>query len=151
MQSRNSRVSGCYGFNRSIEYGLVIGADTSQGKPGDALEYTASAGAGAYVLGKKNLIAEIEDTFSFTTDTPDFWRRDGEEFPRHAGRFTGNPAYFRHVISCTKGMMEKLGLNVSDYDYFIFHEPNEKFPLTAAKILGIPKEKILPGLLVPYI
>jgi len=134
-----------------IEYGLVIGADTSQGKPGDALEYTASAGAGAYVLGKKNLVAEIEDTFSFTTDTPDFWRRDGEEFPRHAGRFTGDPAYFRHVISCTKGMMEKLGLNVSDYDYFIFHEPNEKFPLTVAKILGIPKEKILPGLLVPYI
>ena len=33
-----------------IEYGLAIGADTSQGAPGDALEYTASAG-GAALLG----------------------------------------------------------------------------------------------------
>ena len=60
-----------------IEYGLAIGADTSQGAPGDALEYTASAGGAAYIIGKDNTLADIEETYSFTTDTPDFYRREG--------------------------------------------------------------------------
>jgi hydroxymethylglutaryl-CoA synthase len=143
----------CIGLVESgrIKYGLAIGADTAQGRPGDELEYTAAAGAGAYIIGKKNLIAEMEDTFSFTTDTPDFWRREGEDFPRHAGRFTGEPAYFRHVISATRGLLEKTGKKIDDFDYFVFHQPNEKFPMTAAKMLGIPKEKMLRGLMVSRI
>ena len=130
-----------------IEFGLGIGADTAQGRPGDELEYTASAGAAAYIFGKENILAEIEGTCSFTTDTPDFWRREGEQFPRHAGRFTGDPSYFRHVIAATKNLMERLGTRVQDYDYFVFHQPNEKFPLQAAKTLEIPKEKMLAGML----
>ncbi len=134
-----------------IDYGLAIGADTAQGRPGDELEYTAAAGSGAYIFGKKDILAKVEDTYSYTTDTPDFWRRENEEFPRHGGRFTGEPAYFKHVISATKGIMNKLGATVNDYDYFVFHQPNTKFPLTVAKMLGIPREKILPGLLVSRI
>ena len=34
-----------------IKAGLAIGADTSQGRPGDALEYTAAAGAAAFLMG----------------------------------------------------------------------------------------------------
>jgi len=59
-----------------IKYGMAIGADTAQGAPADALEYTAAAGGAAYVVGKNHVIAEIEDTYSFTTDTFDFWRRE---------------------------------------------------------------------------
>jgi hydroxymethylglutaryl-CoA synthase len=134
-----------------IKYGLAIGSDTAQGRPGDELEYTAAAGAAAYIIGKENIIVEIEDTYSFTTDTPDFWRREGEEFPRHGGRFTGEPAYFKHVLSATNGLLKKIGKTINDYDYFVFHQPNSKFPLTVAKILGIPQEKVLPSLLVPKI
>lgn len=134
-----------------IEYGLAIGADTAQGRPGDELEYTAASGGAAYLIGTKNVIAEIEDTFSFTTDTPDFWRREGEDFPRHGGRFTGAPGYFRHVVSATKGMLEKMGRGVEDYDHFVFHQPNYKFPMKTAKMLGIPKEKMEKGLLVHMI
>ncbi len=137
--------------SQMIEYGLGIGADTAQGRPGDELEYTAAAGAAAYIFGKAQTIADIEGTYSFTTDTPDFWRREGQQFPRHAGRFTGDPSYFRHVLSATRGMLEKMGTTVKDYDYFIFHQPNAKFPLQAADTLGIPKEKLSAGLLFPYI
>jgi len=143
----------CMGLVESgrIKYGLAIGSDTAQGRPGDELEYTAAAGAGAYIIGKENILAEIEETYSFTTDTPDFWRREGEDFPRHGGRFTGEPAYFKHVISATNGLLKKTGRTVNDFDYFIFHQPNAKFPLTAAKRLGIPQEKVMRGLLVSQI
>lgn len=140
----------CMGMVKSgmIMYGLAIGADTSQSMPGDALEFTASAGGAAFIIGRDNLIAEIEDTFSFTTDTADFWRRNLQEFPRHGARFTGEPAYFKHVISATKGLLGKTGKSVNDFDYVVFHQPNGKFPVKAAKDLGIPAEKLRHGLLV---
>ena len=134
-----------------MDYALAGGSDTAQGRPGDALEYTAAAGAAMFVIGSKNLVATIDDTFSFITDTPDFWRRETEEFPRHGGRFTGEPAYFKHIIGSTKGILEKTGTKMSDYDYVIFHQPNAKFPMAAAKYFGVEKEKILPGLLFPRI
>ncbi len=135
-----------------IEYGMSIGADTAQGRPGDALEYSAGAGGAAFIIGKDSeSIAIIKDTCSFTTDTPDFWRRHNANYPSHGGRFTGLPAYFRHVISATELMLKKSNTKVEDYSYVVFHQPNAKFPLEAAKKLGIPKEKILPGLLTPVI
>ena len=52
-----------------MKYGVAVGADTSQGAPGDALEYSASAGGAAYLIGKDKVIAKINKTVSFTTDT----------------------------------------------------------------------------------
>ena len=134
-----------------IKYGLAIGADTAQSKPGDALEYTAAAGGAAFILGKKDIVAEIEGTYSFSSDTPDFWRRDTIEYPSHGGRFTGIPAYFKHVIASTEGLMKKLSLKESDFDYAVFHMPNGKFPLKAASILGIDVKKLTPGFVVKKI
>lgn len=134
-----------------IEYGLVVGADTAQGAPSDALEYTASAGGAAFLIGKKNTIADFETTYSFTTDTPDFYRREGKPYPRHGGRFTGEPAYFKHVISAARGLFQKLGTEASDYDHVVFHQPNGKFYLRAARKLGFNQQQYETGLLTPYI
>ncbi|MGB9837812.1 hydroxymethylglutaryl-CoA synthase [Methanothermobacter sp. KEPCO-1] len=134
-----------------IEYGLAVGADTAQGAPGDALEYTASAGGAAYIIGNESCLAEIMETYSFTTDTPDFYRREGMPYPRHGGRFTGEPAYFKHVLGAAKGMMKKTGLSAGDFDYAVFHQPNGKFYLKAAKKLGFETEQVKPGLLTPVI
>ncbi|MBU0767126.1 hydroxymethylglutaryl-CoA synthase [Patescibacteria group bacterium] len=137
-----------------IEYGMAIGSDTAQGKPGDALEYTAAAGAGALILGPaddKNALCRIEKTLSFTTDTPDFWRADGEKYPEHAGRFTGEPAYFRHIEEALKGILEITKLKVSDLDHVILHMPNAKFPSKVAKKFGISREQMEHGFIVPEI
>lgn len=131
-----------------IKYGLAVGADTSQGAPGDALEYSAAAGAAAYLFGKENVVAEILETYSYTTDTPDFWRREYQLYPQHGGRFTGDPAYFKHVIGAAKGIMHKAGMKPADFKYVIFHQPNGKFPFRAGECLGFEKKQIEPGWLV---
>ena len=119
-----------------INYSLAIGADTSQGAPSDALEYSAAAGAAAFIVGTENLIAELIDTHCYMTDTPDFWRRENAHYPEHGGRFTGAPAYFKHVEGATRAIMEKTKLAPADFNYVIFHQPNGKFPVVVAKKLG---------------
>ena len=135
-------------LSKMMTYGLAIGADTSQGAPGDALEYSASAGGAAFLIGTDRVIAEIDHTVSYTTDTPDFWRREGQRYPSHGGRFTGEPAYFKHVLSCAQLLLKQAETKPEDYDYAVFHQPNGKFPVRAGKQLGFKDEQLDAGLLV---
>jgi hydroxymethylglutaryl-CoA synthase len=141
----------CMGLATSgmIRFGLAIGSDVAQGAPSDALEYTAAAGGAAYVIGMDDPIALIHRTCSFTTDTPDFWRREGQDYPRHGGRFTGEPGYFRHIEGAVRLLFEQTGKCPKDYTYAVFHQPNAKFPQRVAKVLGFLPEQIRPGLVVP--
>jgi len=134
-----------------IKYGMAIGADTSQSAPGDPLEYSAACGGAAFIIGANGVIAEIKDTLSFTTDTPDFWRREGQPYPSHGGRFTGEPAYFKHILQASKEIMRKNGLSPEDFSYAVFHMPNGKFPTRVAKMLGFSSKQIEQGLVVRYI
>ncbi len=129
-------------------YAMGIGADTSQGAPNDALEFSASAGGAAYLFGAKHLLAEVVETYSYTSDTPDFWRREGEFYPRHGGRFTGEPAYFRHVTAATRAILERTGLSARDFRYAVFHMPNGKFPLSVGRELGFTKAQLETGWVV---
>ncbi len=131
-----------------IDLGLVIGSDTAQAKPHDILEYTAGAGAGAFLLGKKNILVKILDFTSFSSDTPDFWRREGMRYPSHGGRFTGEPAYYTHILGAAKNLLAKTKTSARDYQYCVFHSPNGKFPQAVYKRLGFSNEQFKPGFIV---
>ena len=133
-------------------YALAIGMDTAQGRPGDALEYTAGAGGAAYLLGPADQsLTVIESTYSYVTDTPDFWRRAYQKYPEHGQRFTGEPAYFKHINAAGQALLDATNTTAQDYRYAVFHQPNAKFPQRAAAQLGFSKEQIEPGLLVHVI
>jgi hydroxymethylglutaryl-CoA synthase len=146
-------VQTCLGLVGSgmIRYGVAIGSDTSQGAPGDALEYSASAGGAAFVIGREKVIARVLHTLSYTTDTPDFWRREGQRYPSHSGRFTGEPAYFRHVTECAHRIMERAHTAPKEYAHVVFHQPNGKFPQRVGKQLGFNEAQMRLGLVTPYI
>jgi len=118
-------------------YAMAIGADNAQAAP-----------SSAFIFGMQDVIAEIEGWYSCTSDTPDFWRRDLEPYPRHGGRFTGEPAYFKHVLKACRALMEQLNLQVEDVDYFVPHQPNIGFPVKVASQLGFKQEQYEPGLKV---
>lgn len=131
-----------------VGYTLSIGMDTAQGRPGDALEYTAASGGAAFVLGPAaESLAVFQGSYSYVTDTPDFWRRADEIYPSHGDRFTGEPAYFNHTLSAGKQLMEMMGTSAQDYAWAIFHQPNVKFPSRAGKMLGFAPEQMQHGLL----
>jgi len=133
-------------------YAMAIGMDTAQSKPGDALEYTAASGGAAFIIGPaQEALATIDAQYSFVTDTPDFWRRAHQIYPEHGQRFTGEPAYFYHISSAARALMESENLSPEDFKYAIFHQPNEKFPRRVGKQLGFKPDQINDGLLSPAI
>ena len=135
-----------------VAYALAAGADTAQGRPGDALEYTAAAGAAALIIGPAvDALARIEATATYVTDTPDFFRRADRPYPVHGNRFTGEPAYFAHIQAAGTNLLRELGAEPADFRYLVVHQPNAKFPQVIAKQLGFSIEQIAPGLLSPRI
>lgn len=134
------------------DYALGIGMDTAQGRPGDALEYTAGAGGAAYLLGPAaEALAVIQRTLSYVSDTTDFWRRPITHYPSHAERFSGDPGYFGHVIPAAQEMMQQMETGPEDYDYVVIHQPNPKFPTRALEELGFKAAQWKTGLLVSEI
>jgi hydroxymethylglutaryl-CoA synthase len=133
------------------EHVMVIGSDNSQAAPGDPLDYTVGAGAAAFIFGRRDVIATLDHYLSYTSDTPDFYRREGEKYPRHGGRFTGQPAYYKHVLTVIRTLLKRSGHSPEDINYIICHGPNASFPQRAAMQAGFTKEQIDPGLTVAKI
>lgn len=130
---------------------LAIGSDTAQSRPSDVLEYTAAAGAAAFLLGTESVLVELLATSSIASDTPDFWRRSGEKYPQHAGRFSGESAYFYHSMMATNKILSETGLNITDFKYCVFHTPNAKYPLSLAQRLGFTQDQLKHSLIVKNI
>lgn len=134
------------------EYAMCVGMDTAQGRPGDALEYTAGAGGAAFIIGPaERSVAVIQRTLSYVTDTTDFWRRPSTHYPSHAERFSGDPGYFGHIVPAAQRMLEETDTTAADFDYVVFHQPNQKFPTRAMGALGFKKAQWETGLLVTEI
>src|SRR3989338_992751 len=133
------------------DFALITGSDKGMGKTHDVLEYTAASGSVSLLLGKDDLILEILDFESFSSDTPDFWRREGIRYPSHGGRFTGKPSYFYHIEEASKSLFKKTGLLPKDFSFAVFHMPNGKFPVQVAKSLGFSMAQIKDSLTVNYL
>ena len=145
-------ISGFDFVRKNQGYALITASDKAQSSPQDVLEYSAGSGAVALIAGTgEDFLFEVEDCYSISSDTPDFWRTEGARYPSHFGRFTGAPAYFRHVVSAGKTIMKKNNISPSEFEFLVLHMPNLKFPLRAAKMLGFTKKQIEPSLLVRQI
>lgn len=130
-------------------YALVAGMDTAQSRPGDALEYTAAAGGAVLILGPAaEAPVTINHALSWVTDTPDFWRRQNQPYPMHAGRFTGEPGFFQHVLAAGRKLMEDMGSRPSDYRHVVVHQPNLKFATRVLTDMGFRPDQWQRGLLV---
>src|SRR2546428_6766588 len=126
-----------------IRYGLAIGSDVAQAKRGDPLEYSAGAGAGAFVLGKTDVIATIEDIAPYSSLFMDFWRREGTAVPSHFGRTTVE-AYKSHVIGAIANLFRKHpDLSLSEFDAITFHQPSGYLPMKTCAALTEDK--------IPYV
>lgn len=139
-----------------IDYALVIGADTlnRHTQPGMVLEYVASAGAVAFILGKENPIAKLEAMATHTHDQNDYFRTEGERFIQPGAGFYGwvaNWGLLDHVVPAGKALFEKTGLKPSDFSKFAVPQKTGLRPLMTMGKLELDMMQVLPYVLTAQI
>src|SRR6266516_1791099 len=107
------------------------------------IKYCLAIGADAFVLGRTDLIATIEDIAPFSRLFMDFWRRDQAAVPSHFGRTTVE-AYKSHVIGAIANLFRKHpDLSLSEFDAITFHQPSGYLPMKTCAALTEDK--------IPYV
>jgi len=138
-----------------VKYALAIGSDalSRHVPPNDTLEYSAGSGAAALVMSRQNVIAEIEEMYTYNTHTPEFFRLDGERYIKHAASEDGQYlwGYEEHVNKAVQGYFTKVGVAARDFSYLAISQPDGALPLKVGQALGFDAGQITPGLLVSQI
>lgn len=139
-----------------IEYALVIGADTMNRhtQPGMVLEYVASAGAVAFVLGKEQPIAVLEAMATHSHDQNDYFRVEGERFIQPGAGFYGwvaNWGLLDHVVPAGLALFEKTGTQPADFAKFAVPQKTGIRPLMTMGKLELDMMQVLPYVLTAQI
>lgn len=134
------------------DYALAVGTDVAGAGEGDILELTASAGASSWLLSgvNKKALYKLTEAFSYISDTPDFWRHTYDVSPSHAGRFTGEPAYFHHLKEVFDQYLKSSTKKLENVSRIAIHAPNSKFPRKLSKMLGISSDQLQEPLATHY-
>ena len=93
-----------------IDTALIIGADVSQGSPGDPLDLDTGAGGVCLVISKYNVILEYVGMNFHVGDHPDFARRKHQIYPFHGYALTGNPSYFAYQGEAVRKTLKNLNI-----------------------------------------
>lgn len=130
---------------------LIIGADAFNRHiaPGDVRESYMGAGAGALMLGNKNVIAEIEGVSSYNTNFPEQIRPEDERFIRVVSQIHQDvidEGFIKHSVKSVTQLFKKLNLKETDFDYGVFQQFNGSNAFSLGKALGFSKSQIIPSI-----
>lgn len=156
-KSGTSALQACLGLVAGglASVALAVGTDalSSHVAPNDwPLEYTAGAGAAAIILARDGGLAEVESTYSYATETADFFRLDGDRYiKRGVSPEEEAIGYHNHLLEATGRFLARLGAKPQDFQYLAIQQPSVVAPLEVARALGFRKEQVMPGLLADRI
>lgn len=122
---------------------MVVAADTRQTAAKGTLEQTLGDGATALTVGNEKVIAEIENSYSLSSDFTDVWRLDEDKYPRSAeGRFVDEVGYLPTMQSAIEGLLKKSKLKLSDFTSSVFYASDVRQHAALAKRLKLEKEQV---------
>ncbi len=122
---------------------MVCMGDCRQGKAGSIQEHLYGDGAAAFVVGKENVLASFEGSYSVTDDFVDRRRAAWEDFD-HAWeeRWIREEGYARNLIEAVSGLLRKYSLEIDVFSKVVFTCPYERVHLSIAKKMGVNAEKV---------
>ncbi len=105
----------------SLNSCLVTAADCRVSKIGSNGDYTYGDGAAAFLLGKDDVIAKFEGSYSTTHDFVDRRRLEGERLEHMwEERFIRDAGYMKFIPEAVAGLVKKYNLNIKDFSKVIY-------------------------------
>lgn len=128
---------------------LVTAADCRLGAPGSTFEQTFGDGAAALLIGKEDVIADLEDDYSISDEMYDVWRRDIDLYVNSwEDRFIYSYGYLRVVKETASELMRKAGVSPKHVTKAIISAPDMRSSLKLVRSLGFdPKTQLQDPLL----
>lgn len=106
-------------------------------------EQTFGDGAGAMLIGKDNVIAEIKGVHNSYDEVLGAWRLPGDASVRDVGaRFYASKGYVPGMVQALKAAVEKFGLKLEDISKVVYSGPDFRSHGQVAKILKLSPEQV---------
>ncbi|MFO8010532.1 MAG: OB-fold domain-containing protein [Dehalococcoidia bacterium] len=103
---------------------MVTSADMRTAAPAGMTEQGLGDGAGAVLLGKDNIIAEIKGSYSITDELAGAWRAANDDYLRTwEDRMILDEGYSKVIPEALTGIMKKYGLEPKDFTKVVFDSP----------------------------
>jgi len=125
----------------SMDNVLVAAADCRQGYPRSNEEQIFGDGAASLLIGKENLVATLEGTYSICNEMVDVWRNSDDTFVKTwESRFILGEGYAKHMEEVVTGILKKYSLGPKDIAKAVLPAPNARSHMGIMKQLGFDPE-----------
>ncbi len=126
-----------------IKNAMVVAAETRHAIVGSDLESNLGNGAGAFLLGTENTIADIEDYHSSSSLFMDRWRGDDDYGVRSFDyRYTREEGYAKILIKTIKEFLDKTKTTVEDFDHVVLQQIDTRMTKAMIKTLGLTPQQV---------
>ncbi len=116
---------------------IVAASDCRKGIPRTSLDEICGDGAGALLIGDKDVAVGVEASYSVSDEIIDIWRAYGDLYLRYwEERFTSSEGYLRVVAEAVSGLMKKSNYTPRDFAKVVFYTPDGRRIAELAKMLG---------------
>jgi 3-hydroxy-3-methylglutaryl CoA synthase len=127
----------------SAKEAMVVASDCRMGAPGGRFEQTFGDGAAAVTVGRKDVIAEVEDSLCIFDDFTDEWRMSNDLFVRSGEtRFIEEAGYLPAMRKAIPALVERNKLALSDISRFVLSAFDDRVHSQLVKGLGLHKDRV---------
>ena len=126
---------------------LVAAADCRLGAAGGQFEQLFGDAAAALVIGRENVLVEIEDACTVAGDVITQWREAEDRYVRTwEDRFVINRGYTPLVTRALTIIAGRNGITPQDINKLVLYAPSPRYQATTALSLGFQKQQLQDGL-----
>ncbi|MEW6665211.1 MAG: OB-fold domain-containing protein [Thermodesulfobacteriota bacterium] len=130
--------------SESLRNAVVVASDSRVGAPGSSFEYSCGDGAAAIRIGKEDVVAEIEGSYSLYNEMVDIWRSDEDKYIRSWDeRFIQSLGYNQTVYEAVSALMKRQHLGPQDLQKAAIYAPDQRRLEELVARLGLnPKTQV---------
>jgi 3-hydroxy-3-methylglutaryl CoA synthase len=122
---------------------VVAASDCRTGAPKGKFEQLLGDGAAALAIGSKEVIADIEGSYSVFNEFTDVWRTEADRFVRSGeGRFIDDVGYMPTMQEGISELMKTYSLSPGDFSKIVFSASDNRQHADLAKKLGFEASQV---------